>query len=1310
MTDRDLFIAALDKPDPAERAAFLDRACAGDAELRRRVAVLLRAHDQASRFLAAPAVEQLQLGSADPDDPTRTAHPADETAPAAGVDVRALLAPADKPGQLGKLNHYEVLDVVGRGGMGVVLKAFDPKLHRLVAIKLMAPHLAAHGSARKRFEREARAVAAIRNQHVVAIYDVEAEAPTPYLVMEFVGGVSVQDRLEQHGPLDVKAILRIGMQTARGLAAAHQEGIVHRDVKPANILLENGVERVKITDFGLARAADDANLTQSGVITGTPNYMSPEQASGVTVDRRSDLFSLGSVLYALCTGHPPFRAETPLAVLRRVADDAVRPPREVNPDIPDWLDAIIRKLLAKSPADRFQTATEVAELLGQLLAHLQQPDAVPMPAAVPVAAPKAAEEEWKYLAGGIDHSKRIAQMGLILSGITLVVLALFGWAAWIPASPVLVAAVGVTVFVIGALIEQRWEVPYKGRVLRFENSAISGEKLFVDGTRIAAGGFGIVRFLRGTIPAGAGSGDEIGVKVSASVVHFGWLMYVREGRGEVPPAPSQRDDQAAAASPPAVAPTSPAAFAWLVAIALVAAPALLFWTHESFWEGYFRPGYVAPVYMLVSSGLLLAVLWWCRRQSEPRWYRLVLALAMAAVIGGTLIGLLVSWGEGSYLDKLGGASTWHNGGLVAAAALMLVSALVRAVRWLATRPVMEPEAARPAPPAAAQHGPTAFALGAGFLVLIVGFVVSLFVRDLVTPEGGQARTLAFLMGIWGAAALLAFGPGVFIARQWWRKRLPSERRADRRAAILAGLGIGATIVLNVMMVVRTPALREELFGSPAPAQTSLGMNWNRDLIARVTLERDGAVVEEFEGKVKGVAGHYPPGRYTVRGFKDDREVYREEFTLEPGESRGVNLLEAPMSPGYATLRVDCQDPTVTIEVRGSGHNFQFSRPGTGEAVAQGLKAGVKYRIGMARGQDVFHVEDVRLGGGEERVFHIPPVVRPERTIELKPKSGSFPADVTRMEIAPDRSALAVGRLDGPILVFDAATGRERFRIDRPRTHCTAFGFTPDGKRLAYLVTIDGGGDHVLSWVDAGDGEPAGKDLRPQPGRGFSNSHALAYSPDGKRLAVSSAYNGDTPSGWQSRVLRWEVSGEGTEFRELEPLPWWDGMVKEMRFTAGGSELLTVSGTAVAVGRWWENEKASRLFASARDAIDLVTVGKEHAAVAGWNADLGKAGVSEWSPPGSLRTQSPPAPPMYPVAFASLAFSPDDGLLAAGTKGVANLPWEQLAAVHVWDAKKGQERAVLLGHTDWVLDVAFAPDGKGLVTAGKDGTVRTWRLP
>ncbi|MFL5339178.1 MAG: WD40 repeat domain-containing serine/threonine protein kinase [Gemmataceae bacterium] len=374
MSERDLFIAALAQPDAAGRAAWLDRACAGDADLRRRVEALLSAHERASQFLRSPAF----AGDRPiPTDATRSADDPELT----------FLRPADQPGEMGKLGPYDVLEVVGRGGMGVVLKAFDPKLHRVVAIKAVASHLAASPAARRRFEREARAVAAVRHEHVVAIHDVEPEGARPYLVMEFIGGTSLQERLDQRGSLELKEILRIGMQAASGLAAAHAQGLVHRDVKPANILLENDIDRVKLTDFGLARAVDDASLTQSGVISGTPNFMSPEQAAGEPVDHRSDLFSLGAVLYAMCTGHPPFRADSALAVLKRVCDDPARPIRDTNPDIPAWLDAIVLKLLAKNPADRFQTAAEVADLLGRHLAHLQQPAGVPLPE--PVAMPAA---------------------------------------------------------------------------------------------------------------------------------------------------------------------------------------------------------------------------------------------------------------------------------------------------------------------------------------------------------------------------------------------------------------------------------------------------------------------------------------------------------------------------------------------------------------------------------------------------------------------------------------------------------------------------------------------------------------------------------------------------------------------------------------------------------------------------------------------------------------------------------------------------------------------------------------------------------
>jgi serine/threonine-protein kinase len=295
------------------------------------------------------------------------------------------LAPTDWPDSLGRIGPYEVKGLLGKGGMAAVFKAIDPALNRTVAIKVLGVHLASCGAARQRFLREARAAAAVVHEHVVAIHAVQEAGGLPYLVMEYVPGRSLQERLDRQGPLTLPEILRIGMQAAAGLAAAHAQGLVHRDVKPANILLENGVERVRLTDFGLARAVDDAALTQSGVVTGTPQYMAPEQARGEPVDHRADLFSLGSTLYAMCTGHPPFRAESAVAVLRRVSDDEPRPVRELNAEIPAWFAAIIARLHAKNPGQRFQTAAEVSELLGNCLAHLQQPTAVPLPSRLALA-------------------------------------------------------------------------------------------------------------------------------------------------------------------------------------------------------------------------------------------------------------------------------------------------------------------------------------------------------------------------------------------------------------------------------------------------------------------------------------------------------------------------------------------------------------------------------------------------------------------------------------------------------------------------------------------------------------------------------------------------------------------------------------------------------------------------------------------------------------------------------------------------------------------------------------------------------------
>ncbi len=302
--------------------------------------------------------------------------------------VLDLLGPTDDPNMLGRIGPYEIIGLLGQGGMGAVFKGFDRSLNRFVAIKMLLPHLAASGAARKRFAREGQAVAAVVDDHVMAIHCVDEWQGVPYLVMTYSRGVSLQKRLSDNGPLEVREILRIGMQAAKGLAAAHAQGIVHRDIKPANIFLDQNVERVQLMDFGLARAVDDASLTRSGTLAGTPQYMSPEQARAETVDHRSDLFSLGSVMYAMCTGHAPFRAESSYSVLRLITDKEPRPIREINPDVPEWLCSVINKLMAKQASDRFRSAKEIADILEECLAHVQQPAAMPLPEAVTTLPPR----------------------------------------------------------------------------------------------------------------------------------------------------------------------------------------------------------------------------------------------------------------------------------------------------------------------------------------------------------------------------------------------------------------------------------------------------------------------------------------------------------------------------------------------------------------------------------------------------------------------------------------------------------------------------------------------------------------------------------------------------------------------------------------------------------------------------------------------------------------------------------------------------------------------------------------------------------
>lgn len=422
MKERELFLAALEIADPAARRAHVKTECGEDVALLARVESLLTSHEGESRFLNTPVAEQIAddsdgetaatifsaSGSTQDDEQDRTAlfsegesRMQERRDDADEAIALGYLEPSAKPGSLGRLSHYEVLEVIGRGAFGIVLRAFDEKLQRVVAIKVMSPEMASTSPARNRFLREARASAAIRHENVVSVYAVE-EKPLPYLVMEYIPGLTLQQRLDEGGPLEVPTVLRLGRQIAEGLAAAHSQELIHRDIKPGNILLDAGVlDKVKITDFGLARAADDASLTRSGVIAGTPMYMAPEQAWGHKLDQRADLFSLGSVLYQMVSGRPPFRASGTLAVLKRVVEDTPRPIRESVPETPQWLCDIIAKLHAKNPEQRFRSAREVADVLADCEVQLKENAKLQDFARIPSfqSAPSA---KWKPLmAGGV---------------------------------------------------------------------------------------------------------------------------------------------------------------------------------------------------------------------------------------------------------------------------------------------------------------------------------------------------------------------------------------------------------------------------------------------------------------------------------------------------------------------------------------------------------------------------------------------------------------------------------------------------------------------------------------------------------------------------------------------------------------------------------------------------------------------------------------------------------------------------------------------------------------------------------------------
>lgn len=269
------------------------------------------------------------------------------------------------------LGKYELLERVGRGGMAYVYKAYQPTVDRPVAVKVLHSHLAEDGEFLERFKREARGLGRLRHAHIVNVIDFDVDDGWYYMVMDFIEGGTLQAFIDQHGRLPLEQALRITAQLADALDYAHRRGRIHRDVKPGNVMFaDSDHHHAVITDFGLTRLLNHTTMTITGTVAGTPAYMSPEAAQGEKVDGRSDIYSLGVMLYEMLTGRRPYLGETPLSVFFKLVSEPLPPASSIKPDLPPWVDDILEQAMAKLPEDRFQTAGELYQAVTEKLKNL----------------------------------------------------------------------------------------------------------------------------------------------------------------------------------------------------------------------------------------------------------------------------------------------------------------------------------------------------------------------------------------------------------------------------------------------------------------------------------------------------------------------------------------------------------------------------------------------------------------------------------------------------------------------------------------------------------------------------------------------------------------------------------------------------------------------------------------------------------------------------------------------------------------------------------------------------------------------------
>src|SRR5213075_187839 len=356
----DLFQSAIERA-PGERAAFLDEACHSDEGLRREVGSLLTSYERAENFIELPAFE-----------------------------VAPELVTNERAGALvGKvIGHYRIESLIGIGGMGEVYLARDERLGRKAALKLLPEHLTTDETQLSRFKNEARSASALNHPNIVTVYEIGAEGHRQFIATEFIEGVTLRASIAR-GRINPHAALEIAVQVASALTAAHEAGVVHRDIKPDNIMLRSD-GYVKVLDFGLAKLTELEPIhadpcaptkplvnTSAGIVLGTVSYMSPEQARGLQVDARSDIWSLGVVLYEMVGGSPPFRGETPSDCIAAILTTEPPPLSGVLPDVPPQLESILQKALRKNSDERYQTIKEMLADLRILKGKLEMESSLP---------------------------------------------------------------------------------------------------------------------------------------------------------------------------------------------------------------------------------------------------------------------------------------------------------------------------------------------------------------------------------------------------------------------------------------------------------------------------------------------------------------------------------------------------------------------------------------------------------------------------------------------------------------------------------------------------------------------------------------------------------------------------------------------------------------------------------------------------------------------------------------------------------------------------------------------------------------------